>query len=578
MFEKKSRLQHKEKPAAQDADPYDQSLWSGEKRERVAKARAQWEALMRTQEEKADPLEKFGSGSVSGILSVGRKGSPLYDGDKFTSLAIRKRKFDDKKVVWLSFPGLNSADSGNWNFFLEGSASVPGGMDAIPREGTAFVFHGPTSLAGYTPEQHIEAMENILASARLIKEKHPGYEIRVHGFSAGTAPAVFVANQLALEQNRPIDKLLLIAPGDTIAYGIFSTYGCKELADDLLRRGITPEEYHKAIERYTQMHNMKALPGGRNLIVHAATNDRLIEMGMPHGTDEFVQRLERAGKDPAYLIHEGRNHASIILSLLAMQRVGLDPYGLNAPLSIWENKSSFENPDLLQKMDGILSHYLDEDLHDVGDFLRSRAGDGARQNNIALLFSPPERAVIATLMRRKILSFEREGPGTAARLVLTERSENPQGYLARIKNRFKAVDNLSKIVAAIRTFDTETSASERDAMSRSIDVVAEIKKLGLQQDSYAVVIDGAFVVQAEEHLGIIVTPELYGTLLANGWKESSSGAVPPRNVEQHYRAHVIFNGEDLSSIKKDVGMIDGIPVVNRLSHIENIREAESIAA
>src|SRR3989344_1575304 len=143
MLERRSAFPRALQSETLEVNHHDQSLWSPEKRDRIEKATREWEVLMRQQEGKADWLEKFGSRSVSNIISVGRGGSKLYDAEKYTSLAIRKKKFDDKKVIWLSFPGLNSADSGEWNFFLEGSASVPGGIDAIPREGTGFVFHGP---------------------------------------------------------------------------------------------------------------------------------------------------------------------------------------------------------------------------------------------------------------------------------------------------------------------------------------------------------------------------------------------------------------------------------------------------
>ena len=552
--------------------------WSPEKRARIEQARNEWEAFIRQQEAAAPQLEKFGSSSVANIISVGREGSPEYNLDKYTSFAIRKRKFDDKKIIWISFPGLNSAESGQWNFFLEGSASVPGGMDAIPREGTEFVFHGPTSIAGYTPEQHIQSMEEMLSSARLIKEKYPDYKIGIHCFSGGTAPGVYVANQLGLEQGRPIDKLILVAPGDSIAYGIFSTYATKELAADLLRRGITKDDYHKVIERYTQMHNIKALPGGRNLVVHAGTDDHLIEMKMQHGTNELVERLRRAGKDPVYTVHENRNHASIILSLLIEQRLGLDPYRLTTPMSIWENDSSFRDPELMGKVDEILSNYSEDELRDIGTYLSGKGRGAVREENMKALLSPQERAVVEGLIKKDILSFARKDLEKPAVLALLERSNDARGSVARFKDRFKAVENLSKIVSVMGTLDTKATNVEIGAMEQTIDVIAEIKKLGLPDDAYTVVIDGAFAVSSDEHLNIVVTPEFYGTLVASGWRETDSGALPPAGGEQHYRVHRTLNGEDFLALKKDTEMIAGIPVVNRVPHTQEDEAVEAVAA
>ena len=92
------------------------------------------------------------------------------------------------------------------------------------------------------------------------------------------------------------------------------------------------------------------------------------------------------------------------------------------------------------------------------------------------------------------------------------------------------------------------------------------------------VINEAFAVAANEHLDIVVTPELYDFLLTGGWKENASGAIPPSNIEQHYRAHRVLNGEDFAALQKDMGIIDGIPVVNRLSHAEENLTSEALAA
>ena len=53
---------------------------------------------------------------------------------------------DARNLVWLCFPGIDTADSLGRRYLFDRLAM-------IPQQGIAFVFHGPAGIAGYSPEQ-----------------------------------------------------------------------------------------------------------------------------------------------------------------------------------------------------------------------------------------------------------------------------------------------------------------------------------------------------------------------------------------------------------------------------------------
>ena len=508
-------------------------------------------------------IERVGANSVASVIARGNENSEKYDRETYESHAIRKRTFTNENVIWLVWPGLNSPDSGLNKFFLEGSASAPGAMDSIPRQGTCYIFHGPTAIAGYTPEQLIKAMDQLLEDARLIIKNNPGKKICMYGFSGGTAPATYVANQIGLERGEAIDKLILAAGGDSMAYGLFRTYATKELAKSYLDRGITVEEFHDAIKPYTQMHNIKALPAGRNLLVHAGTDDHVVEMDMAHGTNEFVRRLQRAGKDPVYTVHQNRNHASLVLSLMAQERLGLDPFGLRTPQSVWEQDSTLQDPVLMAKVKDELGRFKRDELQDIAEYLTMRSGNGIAESEMRSMFSGIERAIVRSLIELDVCRFV-SSPDAQTPGILTSTEERNIPSFNRMRRRFKAVDNLSRVSKTLQKLDAMASEVEKTPLQQTVDVVEEIKKLGLPGEAYCVVIDGAMAVSSDEHLTIVARNDLYESLRESDW--TAHGEYFGKG---NYRIYPDFHGEDFSSLSKNKGMVDGIPVVNRVVKVED---------
>jgi hypothetical protein len=235
-----------------------------------------------------------------------------------TSCGDRGEKSRD--ILWLCFPGLSSAEH------QESFSIIPRRIDLVPKQGIAIVFNGPTAIAGYSPEQCIRVTEAVTRCVERIIENHPGKRIRVFCFSAGTHLGFYVANQLGRQLGRPIDKLVAVSAGDSIAYGIFSTWVTESLAADLERRGITKEIYDQAIRPYTQRANIDHLPSGSNLVIHAGTADSFIPIDRECGTNDLVERLKKAGKNPTYILHADKNHVTLALTLAVAAKCGFDPH------------------------------------------------------------------------------------------------------------------------------------------------------------------------------------------------------------------------------------------------------------
>jgi hypothetical protein len=294
--------------------------------------------------------ERWIGRKVAGLVAMGKQNPDTYEGFSVQRLDFRQgtmgrwppcvamlyrlalagRRWKcqphnvDDDAVWLCFSGLSGV-LGQESFSI-----IPRRIDLIPKSGTAFVFNGPTAIAGYSPEQCIRVTEKVYRAAASIVENRPAKRIRVFCFSAGTHLGFYVANQLGRTLGQPIDKFVAVSPGVSIAYGIFSTWVTKELATDLERRGITKEIYDQAIRPYTQRENLKHLPSGGRLVVHAGTADSFIPIDKAFGTNDLVERLRGAGKNPTYIVHRGKNHVTLALTLMLAEKSGCDPHFVQA--------------------------------------------------------------------------------------------------------------------------------------------------------------------------------------------------------------------------------------------------------
>jgi len=529
---------------------------------------SEWRALMKKQRERSRTPEgqlepKAGVPKLQRLIRMGAKEETK---DRYESFSIRKEEFTDDNELWICWPGLSSAEEGDNTFFS--GFNIPGAMDAVPHRGTVYMFHGPAALAGFSPEQCMKVHDEVAAAADLIVEEHlknhPGAKVRVFGFSGGTSPATYWANQYGLKHKRPVDKCILVSPGESIAYGIFKTYAMAELARDLFSKGITPDMYHHAIARYTQMHNTTALPAGRNMVIHGAEQDGFIEMYEKFGTNDFVQRLIESGKQPVFVKHEKRNHASIILSLLLQENLGMDPYRLREPRSVWSNVRAFEDPKLMGEVDKLLSTYDENDLRAIGFLLSQRGkGRGKKAWNWSENLSPYEKGIAYGLKNRGICTFETTYSDTAGphnTFVLTGTDDID----AKLRARTYIPGTLATMVRKLRDLEKnpEFAAHYELAPMTVVDVFDEIKKFGLPSGEYVVNVAGTFDMRSGEDFLLSITPQLYARLKENGWEEYtekySNGESELLLKNGRVRAHT----KDFEEVRRISTSFEGIRVID----------------
>jgi hypothetical protein len=297
-------------------------------------------AHRRAGRERASRLEVFFGKKTGDFVALGK-----VDPDRYEQFAVRKIVFpqprggrlpwrrsraavaatadevscDARNLVWLCFPGIDTAESSGRRYLFDRVAM-------IPQQGTAFVFHGPAGIAGYSPDQCLRSTAKVLEAASELVDSHRGERIGVFSFSAGTHLGFYVANQIGRMRGRPVDKFVAVSPGESIAYGIFSTWVTDVLATALEASGMTKETYDAAIAHVTQKQNIEFLPAGRDLVVHAGTADTYIPIDARGGTNDLVNRLIERNKSPTYVVHRGLNHVTLPIKLILLQKLGKNPY------------------------------------------------------------------------------------------------------------------------------------------------------------------------------------------------------------------------------------------------------------
>jgi hypothetical protein len=364
------------------------------------------------------------------------------DPDKYESFSMQKFEWTDDKVIWISFVGLGHSEDPK--IPTEGLSFVPSVGDLIPKQGTSFVFNGPPAIAGYTPEQCIRSTESVMQAVNQIAELYPYSKIRIMCFSSGTHLGFYAANQLGKKRGEAVDRLVALAPGESIAYGIYSTWVTEPLAQDLEARGITKELYDQAIAPYTQRENLDYLPAGRNLVIHAGTTDTFIPTDNKGGPNDLVARLEKKGKHPTYVLHEGRDHVTLPLAFILGEKFGRDPYNFRQNRDAWNNPGTFTDELFMKSVQGFLSRFTEDGLRKMAYVLAERNTSVVRDD-----MKPHEHAVAEGLVSLGVGEFSLDG-----QLIAIEKDKRENDILGDPKKRKVVEENLQRAIDFVKDIGT----------------------------------------------------------------------------------------------------------------------------
>lgn len=543
-------------------------LTNGEpnKHEALLAERAWWQKFMLQQKAKSTYPERLMGPATTNMIVDGKN-----DQDAYESFVIRKMEHSESDSLWICFPGINTAESGANRPapVISGfPAGVPGTLDLTPHEGTSFVFHGPTAIAGYTPEQCIHATENVLRAVEQIVATHPGKQIRIFGFSAGTHLAVYIANQLGMKSGKAINKLILVSPGESIAKGIYKTPVTEPLAEDLYSRGITMQEYDRKILAYTQRMNLDYLPAGRNLVVHAATRDTFISKEAEGGTDDIVQHMKEKGKEPTYVVHKGVDHITLPLSIILQQMRGADPYRLIEPRSVWENERAFRDEKLLRTVETkILSAFSESELRLMGNVL----ADKMRGSKLPFKVLTMQEKALAYALIEHGTCTTRETPVRGSAVMGFEVNEQPSvpSMLERHRQHKEGLATIERFNKLLLELDHDPTLTAYEAAPHEdVTILDELRKLSLPIDQYAVLED-SLSQKVGKGIQLVVSAQLYEDLKRRGWREQKSD-VPHMKRLQHgnftARDYIFLSGIDTAgfeTVRSAIELFDTFPIFDR---------------
>ncbi|HEY4526316.1 MAG TPA: 1-acyl-sn-glycerol-3-phosphate acyltransferase [Candidatus Paceibacterota bacterium] len=528
----------------------------------------EWEKFMAEQEAKMTFLERAQAPGTTKIIVEGRSNPETYE-----NFTIAKEVFTDDPFIWIATVGIGGIAQSHderTGTILGMPKGLPGKMDVIPRFGTVYMIHGPTAIAGYTPEQCIAATENVLQAVDAIVDHHPDAGIGTFSFSAGTHFGPNVATHLGRDRGRPVDKAILLAPGESIALGIYRTPVTKALARSLYERGIGMKEYDRKIAPYTQRENIEWMPGGRNLVIHAGDRDTFIPKSAPGGTDDLVERLRAAGKNPTYVVHKGVDHITLPLSLIMQQNWGMDPYRLANPRSVWDDETSLRDEKLLSRVDDeILSRFTEQQLEAMQYVLTYK-------DNYHYL-SRYEEAIDAAIRQSGVYPLFRMPP-----LGLPKPIMPSTGAPARGRMRREGARNVREAVRALKAMDKDEHLSTPEAgpLVQHVDLFGEVGKLNLPQDQYALLVDGPLEVaesKVSKHIRLLVSETLFEGLKRQGWKEGHASDIRFSDERKLRNGDLVatratreFQSEDFPTARWEVTLnntrslieqIEGVPVL-----------------
>jgi hypothetical protein len=232
----------------------------------------------------------------------------------YKKIEVQHLAVTEEKVAWICFPGflninLDPADS--W-----------GAQNILPKQGSVYLLNGPLAVAGFTPFESIEAMEQLSGQVDAIISQLSGYTINVFCYSAGTYPGFYFANKYAAK------KLVAIAPGARMGQGIYTNPYTKFLREKCIEAGFPDwKSYDAVIRAYNQESNLANLPSGENLLIFGSRCDYVIKN---YGTKEIVALCRAAGKNPTFRNYFLFDHSSLAMWLGFKNKIGLNPYRLGS--------------------------------------------------------------------------------------------------------------------------------------------------------------------------------------------------------------------------------------------------------
>jgi hypothetical protein len=188
------------------------------------------------------------------------------------------------RELWLCFPGF-------FRFKIE--LNTPWGVhNFLPKKGKVYLINGPLAVAGFTPNESIEAIKELESQVLPIIEAHPDHSLNIFSVSAGTYPGFYFANKFRAK------RLIAVAPGPRMGQGIYTSIFSRTLKQCAQQAGyLTWQDYDAIIAPYNQEHNVASLPSGDDLLIFGARFDRVIRNS---GAREIVRICRKAGKRPRF--------------------------------------------------------------------------------------------------------------------------------------------------------------------------------------------------------------------------------------------------------------------------------------
>jgi hypothetical protein len=414
-------------------------------------------------------IEQKFTGKVGEVIRNGFENPAAYE-----SYRVTETRFTPEKKLWLSFPGLGD---GRKTFDIDK-------IDAhsmTPRQGVSIIFNGPAGIAGTSPTQCMETTDRVFETVKEYAKKYPDHEINVFGFSAGTHLAHYVTNQLGeLYGEQKVNRLISVASGMSIGMGIFSTEVVRDLSEHLTNQGWDKHRYSEAIAGYRQQDNTTWLPSGDNLQLWYGGWDRFIPEKMEGGTEDLIDHLKEAGKNPKAVRLQFADHITIVAYLAVMQKLGHDVYGLGEkpPVNWLESDYKEAYLDIVRSR---LDALPQEELYTLARYIVPATKDGSVEFEWGVRtalegrrigtqsLSSAEKIVADILTERGILKVQVTGRNIDFYAL------SPEAY---------AYWNANRITHAVRQFWADESTNITQPQIKQIAELTEVEYLPLSETLY----------------------------------------------------------------------------------------------
>jgi hypothetical protein len=207
--------------------------------------------------------------------------------------------------LWICFPG--------WSMTQEKVKK----LEFLPKEGKVVTFSGPLSLVGKHPEETKQSLLELKRVIEKIVSWEPTRDLKFYGFSAGTIPAFYLANNLECK------KLIAVSPAPRLGDGIYMSPVTYFISKILREDRIGPKAYNDLVKNFHQEGNMNNLP--KDIQIFASGKDFITPAKM---TREVVSQLQEKGYTPKYKEFKFLDHVSLIFYLGWLNKKKKDPYKL----------------------------------------------------------------------------------------------------------------------------------------------------------------------------------------------------------------------------------------------------------